>query len=420
MSKSPEELYKERDERVGKALGLGEPDRVPVPGIFCSTFPARYAGFTCHEVMYDYEKARKAVVKATVDFGWDGVCYISGMEGFIFSLAFIEKCPDITPFIRFVTGPVHDILGEKYGRFPGRELPEDIPYQYIGGEYMKVEEYDMLIEDPVNFVAEVILPRICKNLEKPGSATAMGALMKTGLESGKFATSLLLPTSNLAAELKKLGFPSPFTSAGATYAPLDFISDFLRDMKNVLLDLYRVPSKVKQACEALTAPVIKVGKVTAQLLGLPLIFLPLHLNDTRILSPKLYHEFYWPTLKRVIHELTNAGLHVTVFYEGRHDAHLKTILELPKGTAAWFEKTDLRKAKEVIGGHACIMGGPPASLLIGGTPAKIEEYMKELLEDLKPGGGFIVNPGGASGIPNEAKPENVKAMIEAVMKYGVY
>jgi hypothetical protein len=52
------------------------------------------------------------------------------------------------------------------------------------------------------------------------------------------------------------------------------------------------------------------------------------------------------------------------------------MLELPKGkTIAYFEKTDLRRAKEVLGGHTCIMGGPPASLLIGGTPTKVWEYI---------------------------------------------
>ena len=45
--------------------------------------------------------------------------------------------------------------------------------------------------------------------------------------------------------------------------------------------------------------------------------------------------------------------------------------------------------------------------------------MKSLLDDLKPGGGFVVNP-AVSGIPDDAKPENVRAMTDAVLKYGVY
>ena len=32
------------------------------------------------------------------------------------------------------------------------------------------------------------------------------------------------------------------------------------------------------------------------------------------------------------------------------------------------------------------------SLLAGGTPARIEEYVGELLEQVKPGGGFVLSP----------------------------
>jgi len=113
------------------------------------------------------------------------------------------------------------------------------------------------------------------------------------------------------------------------------------------------------------------------------------------------------------------GLTPLIFYEGYHDARLETILELPRGkTISRFEKTDLRKANEVIGDHSCIVGGPPSSLFIGGTPAKVGEYVKNLLEDVKPGGGFILGP--AVSIPSRARPENVKALVEAVKKFGVY
>lgn len=65
-----------------------------------------------------------------------------------------------------------------------------------------------------------------------------------------------------------------------------------------------------------------------------------------------------------------------------------------------------------------IVGGPPTSLFMAGTPAKIDEYVKELLVDLKPGGGYIMSPDVS--IPYTAKPENVKALADAVKKYGVY
>jgi len=152
--------------------------------------------------------------------------------------------------------------------------------------------------------------------------------------------------------------------------------------------------------------------------GANLAFIPLHLNE--YLAPKLYNEFYRPYLKEVIVELYNNGIKSFVFFEGYHDAHLETILELPKGWGiAYFEKTDIRKAKKVLEGHSCVMGGLPIPLMISSTPEKIEEYIRELLKDVMPGGGFILAPGVAE-IPGETPVENMKAIIKSVEKFGKY
>jgi uroporphyrinogen-III decarboxylase len=277
---------------------------------------------------------------------------------------------------------------------------------------MKADEYDEFIEDPSRFLAEKLIPRSCRSLENPGSARAMASLIRWGAESSRSERA----STKLKEELKRLGFPA--FSGGFSYAPLDFIGDYLRDIKNVLLDVYRVPDKVKRAAEALTPLIIEMGRMVRQ--SVPegtRVFIPLHLNE--YFSPKQYGEFYWPTLRKVVKELTDDDLIPYIFYEGYHDAHLETILELPKGkTISKFEKTDLRKAKEIIGEHSCIVGGSPASLLMGGTPAKVEEYVEGLLGDLKPGGGFIFSM--AVSMPSTAKPENVKALVEAVKKHGMY
>ena len=55
MEKSPEKLYQERERRTQEAIELKVPDRVPVMSLF-GFFPARYAGITFEEAMYDYDK----------------------------------------------------------------------------------------------------------------------------------------------------------------------------------------------------------------------------------------------------------------------------------------------------------------------------------------------------------------------------
>ena len=276
---------------------------------------------------------------------------------------------------------------------------------------MKVTEYDDLIADPQRFLAEKLLPRSLRNLENPHSAKGMATMFKWGEEYRKYANA----GAKLSADLKRYGFPG-FTS-GISYAPLDFIGDFLRDIKNVILDCYRVPDKVKQATEAIKELIIEMVKISVKGKEPGSIqFIPLHLNE--YLSPKQYKEFYWPTLKEIVEEMIKLGITPEIFYEGKHEAHLETILELPKGkTISKFEKTDLTKAKEIIGDHSCIIGGPPSSLFLGPVE-KIDPYVKELFDDVKDGGGFMLSPG--ISVPAAGKPEIVKALMDAAIKYGSY
>ena len=409
MSVDYEELHDQRKERLNRAYSLRIPDRVPVTGV-SGFFAAAYCGMSHREYLDDYEKSSRAAIKTSVDFGADMATEGGGGLGVLpLALGLMKDYGGLVS--SSVNGKIHDILGVRYGRFPGRELPDDKPFQFIGQEFMKPDEYDELIEDPRKFIVERLLPRSMRSLERPGSPEAMAALVKFGEESRRRAEY----SEKTSEDLRRLGFP--IFPSGFSYAPLDLIGDYMRDIKNVLLDCYRMPEKVKEASEAVLGLIIEMAEITARVVPEGTrVFIPLHLNE--YFSPKQYNEFYWPTLKEVCTELIKLGLVPNIFYEGYHDAHLETILELPKGkTISRFEKTDLRRAKEIIGGHSCIIGGPPPSLFMG-TPTKVEEYVKDLLEDLKPGGGFILSP--SVSIPSNARPENVHAMVNAVKKYGVY
>ena len=78
---------------------------------------------------------------------------------------------------------------------------------------------------------------------------------------------------------------------------------------------------------------------------------------------------------------------------------------------------DRKKAKKIIGDTLCFWGNVPAGLLITGTPEQVKDDVKELIDIFADNGGLIVD--GSMGIPDEAKPENVEAMIDTVFEYGV-
>ena len=107
-----------------------------------------------------------------------------------------------------------------------------------------------------------------------------------------------------------------------------------------------------------------------------------------------------------------------MFAEGGYNSRLECISDLPKGRTVWlFDHTDMSRAKETLGNVACIAGNVPLSLLGTGTPDDVKAYCKKLIDVVGKGGGFIMD---SSTTIDDAKPENVRAMIDFTQEYGVY
>lgn len=92
---------------------------------------------------------------------------------------------------------------------------------------------------------------------------------------------------------------------------------------------------------------------------------------------------------------------------------------LPKGRVTPdLEKTDMKKAKEVLGDKVCLYGNVPSSILVYGTVHDVEKYCRTLIENCAEGGGYILST--ECETPWNAKPENVKAIIDTAIEYGQY
>ncbi|MDP3039154.1 MAG: uroporphyrinogen decarboxylase family protein, partial [Deltaproteobacteria bacterium] len=56
--------------------------------------------------------------------------------------------------------------------------------------------------------------------------------------------------------------------------------------------------------------------------------------------------------------------------------------------------------------------------LTQGTPEETEAEVKKRLQELSPGGGYIL--ASSNGLTSYCKPENVLAMSRALLQYGFY
>ena len=79
---------------------------------------------------------------------------------------------------------------------------------------------------------------------------------------------------------------------------------------------------------------------------------------------------------------------------------------------------DICYVKNTYGERVCIVGNIDVDLLAQGTPEQVAAEVKKCIQDLAPGGGYILSSGNS--IPSYAKPENVLAMSETFKKYRDY
>jgi len=433
MSKvKAKQLLDERVQRVRDAVALKEPDRVPITPFTDIFFPTIQAGMSHKEAMYKGRKYCNACLKVYSRYDWD-----------------------LYPAILFPgLGKINDMVGNETMKWAGAADPnfrlgDHQPYQYIEKEWMKAEDYKKLLQDPTGYLLRNVLPRQNAVLTPFGNFPNLSTfvsmfsgigmsffflnkdvkkMVKSFNKAMKGMIGTLLGMRKYSKSMKKRGNPVAGQMVIAQ-APFDMISDSLRGMRGAMLDMYRHPEELKKTCDILVEPLLAGMDNPTLSIGSPdedtitLSFIPLHRGADGFMSNEQFEEFYWPGLTKLMEGMIARDIIPMPFYEGRYTDRLEFLAEFAKKHKGklvyWFHDTDIIKVKEMMGDYVCIRGNVPASLLIGGPPKAVEEYVKKSIEGCMEGGGYLVD-GGVSGIPNEAKHENVQAMTDAVHKYGVY
>jgi hypothetical protein len=409
-----EKLYKERAARQVKAMMCQEPDRVPV-SLPTGNYPAYYVGSNFKTMMYDYQACVKAWRKFMIDFNEDMDSFMG--PGFVFS------------------GRVMDIMDYKNYTWPGHGLGDDVnTFQFVEAEYMKADEYDAFLKDPSDFGFRVITPRVVGAAEPlkyfpplntltgtplsmayPFARKEMREAFKKMIAAGEEIEKQMKVLMEFNRETLEWGFPAGRYGMGLGIAPFDVLGDFLRGTSGVAIDMFRQPEKLLEAIDMITE--MYIARITAG--RGHMVAFPLHKGDDTFMSRQQFEKFYWPSLKKVIDALIEEGIMVSLFAEGAYNQRLEYIGDFPKGWVTWmFDKTDMARAKKMIGDRCCISGNVPGSVVIFGTPQQVKEHCRKLIETCAPGGGYILS-GGCTA--TEAKnPDNFRAFMAAAKEYGVY
>lgn len=380
------------EERLQAAINLQVPDRVPCcPMIYY--FASGYAGISSYELWSEPAKYRAAIDRCFYELGpWDIYYPIN------------PRFPEVYTFIMPMKA-----------KWPGRELPPDNIHQLLEEEIITVEDYRWISDFSGRFPWLTYLPLFVRIISRSWDTVRDGwraypqvAYMLARHLAGwrrEFDSWKRRGVAVLYGFLPEAAFDT--FSLGRGLLP------FIRDC----LDL---PGEVMRAADDLTESCAFLSSLVATLMGVKRVEIFVHRSSNDFISPKTFEELSFPSLRRLAEYLVARGINPIFHMDGNWDLNLEILRHLPAGNCVvqLDGRTDIFLAKEVIGDRMCIMGDVPADMLCLGSESEVDEYCHRLIEEVGKDGGYIM--GAGCEIPPNARPENVRVMIESVDRYGRY
>jgi hypothetical protein len=369
-----------RQERFEAAVALERPDRVPVMPLM-TAFAPRSQGITQGEAWRDPEKGFKAMLDTFNDLGGFDKLYKPNL---------------FWPMIggRFCSSPVRVLI-------PGRQLPEDALNQIDERELFSRDDYDKLAALGWNSFWD-------EHYEKMSGGRPLERVIS--------AQNRLLDEYIRETEIYHSQNIYPLFGAYVDSSIMAF--SMARTLTQFTMDLYEVPDKIKAAMDASCDDLIQNALDVVSKTKIPLVFIVLERGSGFYYRLDIFEQFEWPYLQRYVDAFLSEGLTPWFHFDTDWSLNLPYLKQLPRGKCVCDldSMTDIFKAKEVLGGHMCISGDVPASLLALGTPEEVREYCQRLIDEVGRDGGFFLTTG--CECPVDAKFENVKMMIDVAKTYG--
>jgi hypothetical protein len=410
--KTTAQMFAEREKRATDAIEMRVPDRIPL---------------VSHPDFHLFTGLKNSAAY------YDPISYTRAMRDINLALQ-----PDMCNMGLPTSGEALTILGVTNRLWPGGPLPEDYDYQFIESEFLKENEYDMILNDPADFMIRRMLPRMYKTLAPLQDLPPLGslfqgfemiipmlasaefqkvgkALAKAGQEMKNFREAI----GDSYGDMVKLGYPSfaHVGGGGVGGAPFDVVSSFLRGMKGSMMDMFRRPDKLLRLCEMIMdkriAEAAPADKTTP---GLKRVGMPLWRGDKSFMSQKAFETFYWPGLKRALQADIDLGFVPVPFFEAEFGDRLSKLLELPKGKVlASIEYVDAVKAKDILKGHTCLFVRIPLSSKLW-TMQEVLDCTKDLIDKVGKGGGVMIDV----RLPDNGSPEDCAKLMDQIREYGRY
>jgi hypothetical protein len=389
-SPEAEASYKERIGRLRKIYDMEPHDRpIADPFMGANEYIVRRKGIEGKDMVYNHAKLREPLLEFHRDFQ-----------------------PDVSSGVLPYPGKSWDLLDFKLYVWGGQELPDYYAIQAVEDERMTADEYKDFIADPTAFWLKQYLPRaygalgplamlpdfprISESVDTvdlllPFGMPPFQEMLHKMMEAGNELMKTLGEVGQTGAMIAAEGFPGMGLNIVKT--PFDYLGDTLRGTKGILMDMYRNPDDLLAACEAYVPVLINAIVGASDRSNAPAALYVLHKGADAFMSQEQFEKFYWPTWKQVMLALYEEGITSYLFIEGTYNKRLENLAEMPENSlVCHFDKSDMKRVKEILSDKYIIAGNVPASLMSAGTTDEVRAYCDDLVE-LFDGDAYIMAHG---------------------------
>jgi uroporphyrinogen decarboxylase len=146
-------------------------------------------------------------------------------------------------------------------------------------------------------------------------------------------------------------------------------------------------------------------------------------HENMLISPKLWRKWYKPLWAEIFAICHRSGARVWLHSCGFCRSVVEDFIEIGADVLnpipAYVRGSDPLEMKQVFGSRLAFDGGvDQMRVLVSGTPEQVREETRLRIEQLAPGGGYILGP--SQVITDDIPLENLVGMFDAVNEFGWY